>query len=271
MKTMKSHDYLMASSEETLRLDLKTDPSAVRKQATWAGIQPGMRVADLGFGSGKTSYELKKLTGPDGTVVGLDYSEDRIAYATEHYQAEGIEFLCRDIREPIDGIGTFDFVYIRFVLEYYRSDSASIVKNISNIVKPGGIVVLIDLDHNCLNHYGLSERLEKTLFEIMDVLQMHANFDPYVGRKLYSYLWDLAYVDIDMDLTPHHLIFGKLGNVDAYNWTQKAQVAVKKAGYDFHRYSGSFDAFYEDFMAFFNDPRRFTYTPLIICRGKKPG
>lgn len=262
--------YLMASSDETIRLDMKTDPLVVKKQASWAGLEPGMRVADLGFGSGKTSYELFKLAGPGGEVVGMDYAADRIAYAKKHYRTKGIEFLCKDIRHPLDDVGMFDFVYVRFVLEYHRSEGFDIVKNISNIIKPNGILTLIDLDHNCLSHFGLPKRLENTLFEIMAVLQQHANFDPYAGRKLYSYFYDLGYKEINMEMEPHHLIFGELNDVDAYNWTKKAQIAVKKAGYDFNEYGGSFEAFYEDFMTFFKDPRRFTYTPLIIGRGKKP-
>ncbi len=55
ISNMNHRGYLMESDEETLRLDLKTDAKTVEKQALWAGIKPGMRVADLGFGSGKTT------------------------------------------------------------------------------------------------------------------------------------------------------------------------------------------------------------------------
>ncbi len=46
----------MERDEETFRLDMKTDAKIIENQALWAGIKPGMRVADLGFGSGKTSF-----------------------------------------------------------------------------------------------------------------------------------------------------------------------------------------------------------------------
>ena len=77
--------YLMESDEETLRLDLKTDGMIVEKQALWAGIKRNMRVADLGFGSGKTTFYLHKLVQPHGEVVGLDFAEQRIKYAKKHY------------------------------------------------------------------------------------------------------------------------------------------------------------------------------------------
>ena len=44
--------YLMENLEEAIRLEMKTDPEAVRKQALWCGLKPGMRVLDAGCGPG---------------------------------------------------------------------------------------------------------------------------------------------------------------------------------------------------------------------------
>ncbi len=164
ISNMNHGGYLMESDEETFRLDLKTDPKVIEKQALWAGIKPGMRVADLGYGSGKTTFYLHKLVQPNGEVVGVDIAEDRIKYAKKHYNKKGIKYILRDIRDPLDDLGMFDFIWVRFVLEYHKSKSFDIVKNISHILKPGGILCLIDLDYNCLNHFGLSDRLKKTFY-----------------------------------------------------------------------------------------------------------
>ena len=260
----------MESDEETLRLDMKTDAKTVENQALWAGIKPGMRVADLGYGSGKTTFYLHKLVQPNGKVVGVDIAEDRIKYSKKHYNIKGIEYIRRDNRDPLDDLGLFDFIWVRFVLEYHRSKSFDIVKNISRILKPGGVLCLIDLDYNCLSHFGLSDRLNRTLRGIMNALEHAADFDPYVGIKLYSFLYDLGYKDIVSSIAPHHLIFGELNDTDAFNWTKKIEVAVKKSGYHFLEYKGGYEEFLEESKRFFSDPRRFTYTPVISCRGCKP-
>ena len=266
---MQGNEYLMESVEEVFRLDIKTDSKVVEEQALWAGIKPGMRVVDICCGSGKTTYILHKLVQPDGTVVGVDGSEKRIEYAKGHYSAEGIEFKCKDIRKSLDDLGMFDFVWVRFVLEYYHSSSFDIVKNISRIVKPGGILCLIDLDYNCLTHFGLSQKLERTLFAVVKKLEEEANFDPYAGRKLYSHLYNLGYQDIDVDVRAHHLIYGKLNDTDAFNWMKKIEVVSKKIQLKFEEYKGH-EEFIEDFKKFFTDPGRFTYTPVISCKGLKP-
>jgi ubiquinone/menaquinone biosynthesis C-methylase UbiE len=267
---MQGFEYLMESDEEALRLDIKTDGKVVEKQALWAGIKPGMRVADICYGSGKTTSILHKLVQPNGTVIGVDGSEKRIAYAKKHYCGKGIVFECKNILNPLDDLGMFNFVWVRFLLEYYRVNSFDIVKNISRIVKPGGILCLIDLDHNALNHFGLSKKLEKALFDAIKKLEESANFDPYVGRKLYSFLYDLGYQDIDVNVMAHHLIFGRLKGNDAFNWIKKIEVVTKRLNYRFEEYEGGYEKFLEEFKRFFADPRRFTYTPVILCRGRKP-
>jgi ubiquinone/menaquinone biosynthesis C-methylase UbiE len=81
--------YFMESEEESLRLDLKTDPQEVEEQARWAGVAPGVRVADVGCGAGKTTHILHRLVQPGGEVVGIDRSQQRIDYAVEHYSGSG--------------------------------------------------------------------------------------------------------------------------------------------------------------------------------------
>jgi SAM-dependent methyltransferase len=267
---MQNIEYLMENDEEAYRLDIKTDTKAVERQARWAGIRPGMRVADIGYGSGKTTGVLYKIVQPGGTVVGVDGSEKRINFAEKHYASNGIVFKRKNILDPLGDLGMFDFVWVRFFLEYYRTNSFDIARNISSIVKPGGILCLIDLDHNGLNHFGMSQRLERALFHAMKKLEETANFDPYAGRKLYSFLYDLRYQNINVNIMAHHLIFGKLKDTDAYNWMKKIEVVVKKLNYAFEEYQGGYEEFYDEFKRFFTDPRRFTYTPIILCRGFKP-
>jgi SAM-dependent methyltransferase len=263
-------DYLMEDREEAIRLDRKTDPLAVERQARWAGVKPGMRLADLGCGSGKTSAVLHSLVQPGGEVWGLDFAPSRIAFAKSHYEQPGLFFECRDVRDPQENPGCYDFLWVRFLLEYYLSEAFEIVKHISGLLKPGGVLCLIDLDHNCLNHYGIPERLEKTLFALAETVGRKGNFDLWAGRKLYAFLCDLGFQDIVVDVSAHHLIYGPLNETDAFNWVKKVEVAPQKLQFDFQDYGGSFEAFYKDFYAYLHDPRRFIYTPVIACRGIKP-
>jgi len=263
--------YLMDSKEENVRLDMKTDSKAVREQAMWCGIKSGMRVLDAGCGPGITTSILHDMVQPGGTVVGVDYSKDRIRYAREHYGKEGeVDFHLRDLTRAFDGIGQFDIIWVRFVLEYFRAESRDIVKNLADLLNPGGFLCLLDLDHNCLNHYELPPQMTNLLHRLMERLDDEYNFDTYAGRKLYSYLYELGLEDIQMDLIPHHLFYGEIADKDVFNWTKKAEMAATKLGDLFDDYPGGSSSFFEKFKSFFHDPRSFSYTAMILCKGKKP-
>jgi ubiquinone/menaquinone biosynthesis C-methylase UbiE len=266
-----SDGYLMESTEEAFRLEIKTDPEAVRQQAKWCGVKPGLRVLDVGCGSGKTTAILHEMVQPGGSASGIDFSSDRIAYARMHYgRQSGIEFFVCNIKEPLKDIGQFDLIWVRFVLEYFLAESQDIVENISNVLKPGGMLCLLDLDYNCLSHYELPPMIGNLLPRLMNRLEEEFNFDVYAGRKLFSYLYDHGFINIQVDLVAHHLFFGSIKACDVYNWMKKIEVNATRLKDLFDEYPGGADVFIHDFKEFLIDPRRFTYTPLILCKGMKP-
>jgi hypothetical protein len=115
----------------------------------------------------------------------------------------------------------------------------------------------------------MSRTLEAALFGVMKTLEKKAGFDPFAGKKLYAFLYDLEFEEIQMNMTPHHLIYGELNDTDEFNWTKKVEVAARNSGYAFEEYINGFEGFLGEFNSFFRDPRRFTYTALIACRGIK--
>jgi SAM-dependent methyltransferase len=261
----------MENLEEVLRLEIKTDPEAVRKQAHWCGLKPGLRVLDAGCGPGKVTSILHEMIQPGGYIVGMDYSEERIHHAEKHYSRKaGIEFQVHDLREPLVGIDEFDLIWARFILEYNLEESRDIIQNLADCLNPGGYLCLLDLDQNCLNHYEMPPEMESTIFKIIKKLEQKYNFDPYVGRKLYSYLYDLGFEDIEVDLIAHHLIYGKAKGEDAFNWRKKMEVVSMKTKALFKNYPRNYAGFDKDFTEYFNNPRRFIYTPMILCKGRKP-
>jgi len=261
--------YLMENEEEIQREEWKTDAAVVRRFASMAGLRPGMRVIDVCSGAGMSTSILSELAGPTGSAVGIDLSEERNAHATAEYGNERTSFLQKDILRPLEGLGEFDFAWVRFALEYFKAESPFIVKNLASVMRPGGIICLVDLDHNCLNHWGLSPRLEAGLRALIAQLEEVGNFDPYVGRKLYSFLNDLGFEAIGAHVEAHHLIYGPLGPVDEYNWTRKIEVTARNRRVQIPGYETPQD-FLDDFLAFFRSPHRFTYTPVIACWGKNP-
>jgi len=263
--------YIMENEEEAYRLERKTKPEEIRRQARWCGIKPGQRILDLGCGPGKTTAILHKMIQPGGSIVGLDASPERIAHAQKRYGGKvGIEFVVHDLRKPLSRFGKFDAVWVRFVLEYFRRQSSDIVRIIAESLNPGGFLYLIDLDHNALNHYELPVPMAKILPELSRHMEENFDFDSYAGRKLYAHLFDLGFEDIEVKVMAHHVIYGKSREIDNYDWTRKIEVTAPHLADLFETYPGGYKRFLLDFKEFFQSPRRFTYSPLILCKGRKP-
>ena len=271
-KPPSSDFYFMESEEEAIRLDIKTDPDAVRDQARWCGLAPGMRVLDAGCGAGITTSILAGMVQPGGSVLGLDYSSERVEYAKTHYShIRGVSFELHDLRNPLNEQGRFDLIWIRFVLEYHRVGATDIVRNLIEALKPGGCLCLLDLDFNCLIHYELPSATMEMLRRIMEAVDERFNFDTFIGRKLYSFLYDAGMQDISVGLRAHNLFYGEMNESSKFNLTKK----IETAGWAVDdlisaSYRGGYRGLYDDFIKYINDPRRFSYTPLIMCRGFKP-
>lgn len=267
---MSDQPYFPESENEIARLEIKTERQAVIDQARWAGLRPGMRVLDVGCGPGLTTSILAELAQPGGSAVGIDRSEERIAHARSQYAADNIEFVRRNFFDDLTNLGEFDFVWMRFIHEYFLKEAFELTRHIADSVKPGGVLCLIDLDRNCLNHYGHSERLGKSIDELIWKLAENNNFDPMAGIKLHGHLYDLNFADIRVDIRAHHLIHGGLPERDRINFWQKIEVIALQSKYEFEHYEDGHAGFNAEFKDFFSSHKRFWYTPLIICSGIKP-
>jgi protein-L-isoaspartate O-methyltransferase len=83
-----------------------------------AGIEPGMRVLDVGCGAGDVSMLAAELVGSTGSVIGIDRNEQVLAIARERTQMA--KFRQIDFKEAATGTYSdpepFDLVVGRYVL-----------------------------------------------------------------------------------------------------------------------------------------------------------
>jgi SAM-dependent methyltransferase len=112
-----------------------------------AGLEPGMRVLDVGSGSGDVALLAAELVGPEGEVVGVDVDTAALEIARGRAQSLGLRnvtFVEGDARTAeLDG--GFDAAVGRLVLMYWR-DPAEALGRIAGHVRPGGVVAFQELD-----------------------------------------------------------------------------------------------------------------------------
>lgn len=107
----------------------------------------GMRILDLGSGSGQDAYLLAQLAGPEGSVVGVDTTPEQLAVAREHldwhadrFGYRNVEFVEGDI-ERLDALGlepaSFDIIVSNCVINLV-ADKAKVFRDAHALLKPGG-------------------------------------------------------------------------------------------------------------------------------------
>lgn len=115
-----------------------------------AGICEGMRVLDIGCGTGILSALLARIVGPKGEIVGLDYDKNSLFDAqvriNELNFQEIVTFLHHDLTNDITlDIGMFDACVCRRVL-MYLPDPTTTLRNVSRFIHSGGIFAIQEVD-----------------------------------------------------------------------------------------------------------------------------
>src|SRR5262249_40116165 len=153
-QTMPLGSYALGHSERELdRLShqaLMFEPFT-RQVFEQAGIRPGMRVLDVGCGSGDVAMLVAKLVGSVGEVVGVDRAALAVSRARSRAKlrhVSNVRFLEGD-PSKMDFERKFDAVVGRLVLMYYP-DPIVALRRLARHVRPGGLLVFHELDEeNC--------------------------------------------------------------------------------------------------------------------------
>jgi SAM-dependent methyltransferase len=118
-----------------------------RRLLLWAGVRPGMRVADFGCGVGMVTALLAQLVGPQGQVVGIDFSGAQLAQARQRLASVGTSASFVEASATGTGLppGSFDLVYCRYLL-LHLPDPERALAEMRSLLKPDGILVCEEAD-----------------------------------------------------------------------------------------------------------------------------
>jgi arsenite methyltransferase len=108
-------------------------------------LRPGMRVADLGAGTGVFTIPFAKAVGSEGKIYAIDIDDGLLAIVAEKAKATGLANIqtvtagATDPRlpEPVDLLFICDTMH-------HLPDQGAYVRQFAKLLRPGGRVVVID-------------------------------------------------------------------------------------------------------------------------------
>ena len=262
-----ANTYIMDDPREGQRLLDKVDaPSWIAKYLE-PHLQDSRAILSVGCGPGVFLPELAAMR-PNAEVVGVDLSPERIQDAQSRLRG------VRNARAQVGNAqalpfesGSFDFIFCRFLMEYLP-DKQLAVKEMARVCRPGGTILLQDLDGQLLWHYPEDPQLQETIERVVERLSM-TGFDAFVGRKLFHLCYHAGLSGLKVQIDPYHLYAGTIDEEQQLLWRTKLEIAkpqMKKIlGSD-----EAADKYAEHFLEYLRRPDTLTYSCLFSVTGIKP-
>jgi SAM-dependent methyltransferase len=112
-----------------------------------AGIGPGMRVLDVGSGTGVVAFHAAELVGRSGEVIGTDLASEAVAAANSNAIASALPHVSFRQGNPVEMSfdRPFDGIVGRYVL-MFQADQSGMLRRLAKHLKPGGIIALHEPD-----------------------------------------------------------------------------------------------------------------------------
>ena len=174
-KTLKSSSDLLTSAccdsdnvpEEFKEPLSKIHPEVLSRYYGCGLVAPlllrGLRILDIGCGSGRDVYLLSQLVGKDGEVIGIDMTSEQLDIANSYADYHSNKFGYNNFNfyqgyiEKLEMLdfkpGSFDVIVSNCVLNL-SSDKQSVLLGIKKLLKPGGEFYFSDIycDRRIPNH-----------------------------------------------------------------------------------------------------------------------
>jgi len=112
------------------------------RAADLARLAPGDRALDVACGTGDLAIELSERVGPEGSVVGLDFSEQMLALARR--KASAIEWRAGNALDLPFADGEFAAATVGFGARNF-DDLARGLRELRRVTRPGGRVVVLEI------------------------------------------------------------------------------------------------------------------------------
>ncbi|MEO5956932.1 MAG: class I SAM-dependent methyltransferase [Nitrospiraceae bacterium] len=154
-----------------------------KKALREAGLKPGMHVLDVACGPGLVSQCARALVGPSGSVIGLDPSIGMLREAQKSPCRSFVRGIGEQLPFPDQ---SFDFLSMGYAMRHL-SDLRTAFAEYRRVLKPGGIVLLLDI---CRPRSPMLLALSRFYIRTVMGIAFTASTGNRDMKTLMAYWWD---------------------------------------------------------------------------------
>ncbi|KPA14697.1 Methyltransferase type 11 domain protein [Candidatus Magnetomorum sp. HK-1] len=265
---MKQHnEYFMEHPLDNWRLERKVNPRQFVHKYIKKYLKKAANVLEIGCGPGI----IAKFIGenyPDISLTVIDKSHEKTKKTNENtkflekIQISGGEIYKLPLRD-----NSYDFIFCRLLFQYLKEPQTA-VNEMMRVCKKGGTIMVQDLDGQMLSHYPEKNDLQTLIERISKIIAENQGFDPYVGRKLFSFFNLAGLKQIKIRFDEYHKIAGTIDKKNYKLWEAKLEIALPELIWVLGSEKKA-RQLKDDYLNYLLDKKTFTFSHMMTAYGIK--
>lgn len=160
-------------------------------------LKNGLKVLDIGCGTGAISKGIAEIVGKNGYVIGIDSSEHLIAKGKKDFTSiTNLELIAVDLFE-YEPEERFDLIVAARVLQWLSNPQDALIK-CKEFLKPGGQISVLDYNHTKLEWTPEPPESMKLFYEAFLNWRADAGMDNEIAKHLPEYFKKAGFRSIEI-------------------------------------------------------------------------
>ena len=162
-------------------------------------LKKGLRVLDVGCGTGAISKGIAARVGPSGSVTGIDNTETFIRSGRETYaDIANLELIHADLFD-FQPTEKFDLIIAARVFQWLNNPKEAL-KHLKGFLKPGGQISILDYNHEALQWMPAPPESMQRFYSAFLRWRADAGMDNAIAETLATYFFELNFHSIEMHI-----------------------------------------------------------------------
>ncbi|RAJ32251.1 methyltransferase domain-containing protein [Pedobacter cryoconitis] len=160
-------------------------------------LKNGLRVLDIGCGTGAISKDIAERVGPEGSVTGIDNTEKFIVSGKESYQTTlNLQLIHHDLFS-YETQEKFDLIVSARTLQWLSNPKEALLK-FKSLLKPGGQLSILDYNHEQLSWQPQPPESMLTFYQTFLRWRADAGMNNHIAEDLAGYFAETGFQEIEV-------------------------------------------------------------------------